>query len=110
MRYARTWCGATCVAALALAPSAAPADEHWRDLHGEVRRGELVPLESLLDWLEDRYLGEVIEVELERDDGEMEYEIKMIGPQGQIVEFEFDALSGQLMGMEGANINGMQRR
>nr|WP_240457704.1 PepSY domain-containing protein [Halomonas socia] len=84
------------------------ADTH-QPLHGEVRRGELVPLERILDWLETHYLGDVLEVELERDDGAVLYEIKMIGPQGQIVEFEFDAHSGQLMAMEGVNINAMRR-
>ncbi|MDR5904174.1 PepSY domain-containing protein [Franzmannia qiaohouensis] len=103
----RMVCAALLALALGGAPST-PADTH-QPLHGEVRRGELVPLEQILDWLEAHYLGEVLEVELERDDGAVLYEIKMIGPQGQIVEFEFDAHSGQLMAMEGVNINAMQR-
>lgn len=92
---------------LVLAP--AHAEAPWQNLHDEVSRGELVPLPEILDWLEERYLGEVIEVELERDDGWVQYEIKMIGPQGQIVEFEFDAIDGRLMSIEGVNINAMQR-
>ncbi|MFG6665673.1 PepSY domain-containing protein [Halomonas sp. HNIBRBA4712] len=82
----------------------------WEGLHGQVRRGEAVSLESLLNWLEARYLGEVIEIEMERDDGEIEYEIKMLGPQGQVVEFEFDGRSGQLMKIEGVRINEMRRK
>ncbi|MCB8888350.1 PepSY domain-containing protein [Vreelandella malpeensis] len=89
--------------------SGAYADQHWEGLHGEVRQGEAVSLEQLLDWLEARYLGEVIEIEMERDDDEIEYEIKMLGPQGQVVEFEFDARTGQLMKIEGARINEMMR-
>lgn len=92
---------------LMLAPSVAGA---YQQLHGEVRRGELVPLEQVLDWIEEHYLGDVLEVELERDDGEVHYEVKMIGPQGQIVEFTFDALDGRLMAMEGVNINAMVRQ
>ncbi|MFQ3789262.1 PepSY domain-containing protein [Halomonas sp. A29] len=85
------------------------ADDHWRDLHDAVRSGRLVALPEILDWLEARYEGRVLEVELERDDGRLIYEIEMLGPQGQVVEFEFDAESGELIGMEGVNIDGMRR-
>ncbi|MDX5376434.1 MAG: PepSY domain-containing protein [Halomonas sp.] len=85
------------------------ADEHWRDLHEAVRSGRLVALPEILDWLEARYEGHVLEVELEHDDGRPVYEIEMLGPQGQVVEFEFDAESGELIGMEGVNIDGMRR-
>ncbi|RTR06321.1 PepSY domain-containing protein [Halomonas nitroreducens] len=85
------------------------ADEHWHDLHDEVRHGRLVALPEILDWLEARYHGQVLEVELERDDGRLSYEVEMLGPQGQVVEFEFDARSGELIGMEGVNINAMRR-
>ncbi|QJQ93845.1 MULTISPECIES: PepSY domain-containing protein [Halomonadaceae] len=86
------------------------ADEHWRDLHGEVRAGRIVALPVILDWLEAHYEGRVLEVELEREDGILVYEVEMIGPQGQIVEFEFDAVSGELIGIEGVNVNAMRRR
>jgi uncharacterized membrane protein YkoI len=85
------------------------ADEHWQDLQEAVREGRIVPLPDILDWLEARYVGQVLEVELERDDGRMVYEIEMLGPQGQVVEFAFDAASGELIGMEGVNIDGMRR-
>lgn len=102
----RLFAGALAACVLA---GGAYADQHWEGLHSEVRQGEAVSLEQLLDWLEARYLGEVIEVEMERDDDEIEYEIKMLGPQGQVVEFEFDARTGQLMKIEGARINEMMR-
>lgn len=95
-------------AALAFAPPTL-ADEHWHDLHDEVRHGRLVALPEILDWLEARYRGEVLEVELEHDHGRLTYEVEMLGPQGQVVEFEFDAGSGELIGMEGVNIRGMRR-
>lgn len=85
-------------------------DDDWRDLHDEVRAGRFVALPSVLDWLEARYRGQVLGVELERDDGVALYEVEMIGPQGQVVEFEFDAASGELVGIEGVNIEGMKRR
>nr|WP_299243513.1 PepSY domain-containing protein [uncultured Halomonas sp.] len=85
------------------------ADDDWRGLHDEVQSGRLVALSEVLDWLEKHYLGEVLEVELEREDGKALYEVEMIGPQGQLVEFEFDAANGELIGIEGVNIDAMQR-
>lgn len=93
-----------------LAAAPAPAEEHWHDLHEAVREERIVALPSLLDWLEARYAGQVLEVELERDDGRLVYEIDMLGPQGQKVEFEFDAESGELIGMEGVKIDAMRRK
>lgn len=86
------------------------AEPLWQSLHGDVQRGDVVPLESILDWLEAHYIGEVLEVEVERDDGEVEYEIKLLGEQGQIVEFEFDGHTGQLMEIEGLRIDAMRRQ
>ncbi|RUR41416.1 hypothetical protein ELY40_15080 [Vreelandella populi] len=99
---------------LALSASAvicgsAMGDQHWETLYGEVRRGDVVSLETILDWLEAHYIGEVLEVEVERENGYVEYEIKMLGPQNQVVEFEFDGHSGQLMAIEGVRINEMRR-
>ncbi|WP_447527507.1 PepSY domain-containing protein [Vreelandella sp. TE19] len=107
-RIKRRWPLAVALAAW-LGVQSVGADPQWEGLHDQVRSGEAVSLESLLDWLEARYLGEVIEVEMERDDGDIEYEIKMLGPQGQVVEFEFDGRSGKLMKIEGVRINEMQR-
>ncbi|MGO3698926.1 MULTISPECIES: PepSY domain-containing protein [Halomonas] len=87
----------------------AVGDQHWETLHSEVRRGEVVSLETILDWLEANYLGDVLEVEVEREQGLVEYEIKLLGPQGQVVEFEFDGHNGQLMKIEGVRINEMRR-
>lgn len=97
-------------AMLLVAVLPALAGDDWRSLHDDVQAGRLVSLGSVLDWLDKHYIGNVIEVELDRDDGKVIYEIEMVGPQGQVVEFEFDAASGELIGIEGVNINGMKRR
>ncbi|MFO7646816.1 PepSY domain-containing protein [Halomonas sp. 3H] len=98
---------------LALAgPLPASADDDWQELHQRVSRGELVPMATVLDWLEAHYAGQVLEVELEleHDDGRLIYEVEMLGPRGQRVEFEFDAASGELIGIEGVGIDDMRRR
>lgn len=93
-----------------LLAGSATGDQSWEALHSEVRRGDVVPLETILDWLEANYEGDVLEVEVERENGLIEYEIKLLGPQGQVVEFEFDGHSGQLMKIEGVRINEMRRQ
>lgn len=97
------------IALVLLLVSSAVGDQSWEPLHGEVRRGEVVSLDTILDWLEAHYVGEVLEVEVEREAGQIEYEIKLLGPQGQVVEFEFDGHNGQLMSIEGVRINDMRR-
>ncbi|QNI01678.1 PepSY domain-containing protein [Halomonas sp. SH5A2] len=97
------------VMVLGLVAGQAFSDSSWETLHGEVREGDVVPLETILDWLEARYIGEVLEVEVEREGNYVEYEIKLLGPQNQVVEFEFDGQTGQLMKMEGVRINDMRR-
>lgn len=87
-----------CCAALALSllvPSAI-ADEGSRRAHEGVRRGELVPLERLLDQARREHPGQVLEVEL--DDGE--YEIEILRDDGRVVELTFDARSGRLLESE----------
>ncbi|MGJ7459045.1 PepSY domain-containing protein [Halomonas sp. MA07-2] len=96
--------------ALACLPLAAAGDDDWYDLHERVSRGQLVPMSEILDWLEAHYRGQVLEVELEREKGRLVYEVEMLGPRGQRVEFEFDAASGELTGIEGVGIDDMRRR
>lgn len=86
------------------------ADEHWRNLHKEVEAGRIQSLATVLSNLEKNYIGQVIEVEFEQEDGQAIYEIEMIGPAGQVVEFEIDAVSGDVVGIEGRNIKGMERQ
>ncbi|WP_052365511.1 PepSY domain-containing protein [Halotalea alkalilenta] len=96
--------------ALALSLSGAAYADDWQPLHEAVREGRVVPLSELLDWLDRHYVGRVIEVELDREDGRLVYEIEMLGELNQRVEFEFDAESGRLIGIEGVDIEAMRRR
>lgn len=90
-------------------PLASADDDDWRDLHQEVKEGHLVGIGEIMDWLEARYEGQILEVELEQEDDRIEYEVEMIGPRGQVVEFEFDATNGELLSVEGVNIEAMRK-
>ncbi len=84
------------------APASAPGPgaqlsprDHER-VREAVARGEYVPLAGLIDDALSRHPGEVLEVELEGH----EYEIEILGADGVILEFEYDARTGELLEIE----------
>jgi uncharacterized membrane protein YkoI len=91
------------LAALAVAP-AAHADR-GRDDHDAARqayqRGEILPLSQILQRVLKVAPGEVLEVELEEDDGRMIYEIEILEGSGRVLEVEIDARSGAVLKVEG---------
>ncbi|WP_461437135.1 PepSY domain-containing protein [Marinobacter nauticus] len=84
-------------------------DDDWRRLHHEVEAGRIKPLSEILDSLTRDWRGDVIDVDIEKDDGEILYEIELLGPEGQVVEFEINARTGEVLEIEGRNIQGMKR-
>lgn len=91
-------------------PAPVSADEDWRKLHEEVQAGRIKPLGDILDSLLRDWEGQVIDVEFEDEDGRRLYEIEMLGAEGQVVEFEVNAVTGELIGIEGNDINQMKRQ
>lgn len=61
-----------------------------------VRAGRIVPLEQVLADALRRYPGTLIEVELEGD----EYEIEILGPDGVVMELEYEASTGRFRKIE----------
>jgi uncharacterized membrane protein YkoI len=102
------------VALLAAAPGASagatPDGDDAARARAGVRAGRLVPLDTILDWIETRYHGRAIEIELEEEDGEPPvYEVEWLTPQGRVVELEFDARSGALREREGRGLEDAAR-
>lgn len=104
--------GCLMVATLAMSLRVAQADDDddWRSLHRQVEAGRIKPLSEILDTLARDWHGDVIDVDIEDDDGEIIYEIELLGPQGQVVEFEIDARTGDILEIEGRDLRSMQRR
>lgn len=109
MKYTTLLIATLTAASLFPRPGLADDAADWRALHREVQAGRIQPLERILDSLSRDWLGEVIEVEVEREDGRWVYEIELLGPQGQVVEFEIDAASGDILEVEGRDLRGMRR-
>lgn len=89
--------------AFLLAVPAARADDR-RD-HERARAalaaGEIRPLAALLAEVERRFVGVVIETELERDDGRWVYEFKLLPPSGRVYEIKLDAATGEVVRTRG---------
>ncbi|MFO1286686.1 MAG: PepSY domain-containing protein [Rubrivivax sp.] len=62
-----------------------------------VRAGEVMPLDALRERLRRDHAGELLELELEREDGRWIYEVKLLQPDGRIVKLEVDARSGEVI-------------
>lgn len=78
-------------------PTARADDDDHEQAHRAVLAGEVMPLRGVLERLEREHPGQVLDVELERDDGRWLYEIKLLQPGGQRVKLKLDARTGQLL-------------
>jgi uncharacterized membrane protein YkoI len=99
MRRSRRLALALLIAA-ALPAAAARGDDAAAKARTGVQEGQLVPLESILAWIEARYAGRFVEAELEEEHGTPIYEIEWRMPQGRLIELEFDARTGALLERE----------
>jgi len=83
-------------AALLLALASAVGADHEAAFE-LAREGKIQPLSKLLGHQQRLRPGRVLEVELERDDGRLVYELEILDPQGTVWELRFDAVSGELL-------------
>ena len=71
------------------------------NVRSAVASGELLPLPKILALAQARVPGEMLEVELERDDGRILYEIKILASaNGRVREVKLDAHTGALIEIE----------
>ncbi len=105
----RVWAAALVAAstiALAAAwagPARADDRDHGRDhdrARAALQRGEVLPLATILERLEDVIDGEIIAAEFDRDDGLWLYEIEYIDRNGRVIELVVDAADGRVLERE----------
>ena len=83
-------------AALLSAASAGDHDDHER-ARAAVRAGEVLPLPALLDRLQRTHPGQVLELELEREDGRWIYDVKLLQADGRLLKLEVDARTAEVL-------------
>lgn len=65
-----------------------------------VTQGKILPLSEILKMTEKEITGEIVEIELENEEGLWVYEISTIDAEGRLIEMEIDAASGRLLEQE----------
>lgn len=65
-----------------------------------VERGEFLPLEKILEMVKRDFPGQVVEIELEFDEGVWEYEIEIVTPEGRLIEIDLAASDGRILDVE----------
>jgi len=93
---ARSLCFALSLVLLGGGAAAGERDEAER-VRAAVQAGEILPLPQLLERLQRSHPGQVLEIELEREDGRWIYEIKLLQAGGRLLKLEVDAKSGAVL-------------
>jgi uncharacterized membrane protein YkoI len=65
-----------------------------------VQRDELMPLDRVLDILRAERQGDVVEIELDVDDGRVIYDFDVLTPEGRLYAVAIDAVTGQVVEIE----------
>jgi uncharacterized membrane protein YkoI len=71
------------------------------DDHIEARRlldsGEILPLEVILKNVKQTHPGIILEVELDKEDGRIVYEVEILGKDGVVKEVYINAITGEVL-------------
>ncbi|MCA9473519.1 MAG: PepSY domain-containing protein [Nitrospirales bacterium] len=70
---------------------------------------KFVPIEQVLSHVNRSFEGIILEVELEEDDETWIYEVKLLTPQGNVLEVEYDAQNMDLLTVKGKRDSAAQR-
>jgi uncharacterized membrane protein YkoI len=63
--------------------------------------GQIMGLAELMARVERRYVGRIVKVELDREDGRWVYEFRLLPPDGRMFKVELFAENGELRRTEG---------
>lgn len=92
-----------CVLALCLGAGAQPAHADGRRDHDRARAamkaGQVLPLQEVLEKVLRSHPGDVLEVELEREDGRWVYELKILQSGGRLLRLDVDARTASVLGI-----------
>lgn len=102
---------ATMLIALPLALAGTAASLHFSPAHAGdedqaearmlLQRGEILPLGRILQIVQERTPGDIIQVELDRSDKHgWEYEVKVLAASGRVIEVDVNAKSGAIRKIE----------
>lgn len=79
---------------LALGASGARADDDQDEVRRAVETGQALPFDRILDRARREHPGQLLGVEIEKHDGHLVYELRILSPGGAIGKWRYDARSG----------------
>ncbi|GAB3192449.1 PepSY domain-containing protein [Hydrogenophaga aquatica] len=88
---------ATLLAATGLVCAPAQASGDHDRARAALAAGEVLPLSAILEKVGRQYPGNVLEVELEREQGRWVYELKLLQPNGGLLKLEVNARDGTVL-------------
>jgi hypothetical protein len=65
-----------------------------------VLHGEILSLDRILEIVRREFSGDIIEIQLELEDGALAYEFDILSPDGRLFEIEMDAATGKVLELE----------
>lgn len=86
--------------ALFLLPLPAGGQDSGDAARAAVERGEILPLARILAEVQRVHPGQLVETELEIEDGMHIYEIEILTPDGRLIEVEVDAATGAILAVD----------
>lgn len=100
-RPGRWWVLALLMGSLGLQPAWSGSKDDHNRARQALQAGQVLPLGQVLERLEREHPGQVLEVELEQEEGRWIYEVKLLQPQGQLVKLKLDARTAVLLPAKG---------
>ncbi|MBA4326889.1 MAG: peptidase [Polaromonas sp.] len=97
------------VGGLALLPAWSDSKDDHNRARQALQAGQVLPLGKVLERLERDHPGQVMEVELEQEEGRWIYEVKLLQPQGQLVKLKLDARTAALLSAKGGSTSDERR-
>ena len=79
---------------------AAFADDDYMEAKRLLETGEILPLEDLLKNLRQTFPGIILDIELEREDHQIVYEVELLGKDGIVREIYINAKTGKVLSIK----------
>ena len=87
------------IAILGPSHSAMADDDHIEARH-LLESGEILPLEVILNNVRQTFPGRILEVELEKEAGQIAYEFEILGEDGVVTEVYINARTGKVLSVK----------
>lgn len=82
--------------ALVAMPAIGRDDDHDRAREA-LKAGQVMPLRAVLERLEREHPGQVLDIEIEEEDGRLIYEVKLLQNDGRLIKLELDAKTATVL-------------